>query len=149
MAPHEPLHGQPMRVYTIGYGGRLPRDFVALLQQHGIPLVVDVRLRPDRASMGAYVRAKTPDKGIQGLLAGANIAYRSIVELGNVFIDCEDWHERYRRLWDRAGDLLADRLRQIPTPFCLMCAEKRATACHRQRIADYLMENGYVIEHLE
>jgi uncharacterized protein (DUF488 family) len=139
---------QPMRVYTIGYGERLPRDFVALFQQHRIPLVVDVRLRPDRASMGAYVRAKTPDKGIQGLLAGANIAYMSIVELGNVFIDCEDWHERYGRLWDRAGDVLAERLWQIPAPFCLMCAEKRATECHRQRIADYLVEQGYVVAYM-
>jgi uncharacterized protein (DUF488 family) len=99
--------------------------------------------------MGAYVRAKTADKGIQGLLAGANIAYLSIVELGNVFIECEDWRERYQRLWERAGDVLTERLRQIPTPFCLMCAEKRATECHRQFIADYLAGRGYAVEHLE
>jgi hypothetical protein len=99
--------------------------------------------------MGTYVKAKTPDKGIQGLLAGAHIAYVSIVELGNVFIDCADWRERYGRLWEQAGDILAERLWQIPTPFCLMCAERRATECHRQRIADYLMQRGYTIEHLE
>jgi uncharacterized protein (DUF488 family) len=149
MSPHELPQWQPKRAYTVGYGGRLPRDFVTLLQQHGIPRVVDVRLRPDRASMGAYVRAKTADKGIQGLLAGASIAYVSVVELGNVFIDCEEWRDRYWRLWDRAGDVLAERLWQIQPPFCLMCAERHARQCHRQRIADYLVEHGYVVEHLE
>ena len=65
------------------------------------------------------------------------------------FVDCEDWRERYGRLWDQAGDVLAERLWRVPTPFCLMCAEKRATECHRRFIADYPVRGGYTTDHLE
>jgi hypothetical protein len=39
-----------------------------------------------------------PDKGTQGLLAGANIAYLSVVEFGTIFLECDDWRARYQRL---------------------------------------------------
>lgn len=138
-----------MQVYTIGYGGRQPQDFLDLLQHYQVERIVDVRLRPDRASMGKYAKAKRPDKGIEGLLAERDIAYVSLTELGNVFMGCEDWSERYQRLMKRAGDLLIERLLEIRAPYCLMCAERQATACHRQVIAAYLAEHGFEIEHLE
>jgi uncharacterized protein (DUF488 family) len=147
-----------MKFFTAGYGGRSPRDFVDLLTAHGIRTVVDVRLRPDRASMGSYARSKDPDKGIEKLLAERGIAYRSLVELGNVFLDYEDWPERYARLLAAAGDLLTARLDhlirepdQVPGPLCLLCAEKRAEDCHRRQIADYLVEKkGWdLVSHLQ
>ena len=138
-----------MKAFTIGYGGRSPQDFLGLLREKAILAVVDVRLRPDRSSMGTYVKAKDPDKGIARLLEDAGIQYFSFVELGNIFMDCDDWKDRYQKLLEQAGDLLIDRLRTIPGPFCLLCAEKQAARRHRLFIAAYLAKKGYEIEHIE
>lgn len=138
-----------MKIYTIGYGGRRPQEFLALLKERGIRAVVDVRLRPDRSSMGVYARAKNADKGIEALLSGAGIAYYSFIELGNIFRDLDDWQQRYQQLMNRAGDLLTRRLLEVPGPLCLLCAEKLTDQCHRKLIADYLAKTGHQIEHIE
>ena len=138
-----------MEIFTIGYGGRNPKDFVALLTQHGIRTVVDVRLRPDRASMGSYVKARDPDKGVERLLSEAGIGYTSLIELGNLFLEYEDWCERYALLMERMGGVLTERLAGLPGPLCLMCAEKLASECHRKQIADFLAAQGDVPYHIE
>lgn len=137
-----------MKIYTIGYGGRKPTEFVALLTSAGVRAVVDIRLRPDRASMGVYTCAKTADKGIQGLLAPTQIQYVPRVELGNMFLEFDDWQDRYRRLLEAAGPLLVERLASVPEPFCLMCAEKRHEDCHRLQLAEYLARRGVEVEHI-
>ena len=127
--------------FTIGYGGRAPQQFLQLLQQHNIRTLVDVRLKPDRAAMGSYVRAKKPDKGIQNLLAQGGIQYKSLVELGNRFLDWEDWRTPYQHDLYFSGPLVTKRLTAIEPPWCLMCAEKKVTDCHREYIAKYLKDS--------
>lgn len=137
--------------FTIGYGGRKPQDFVQLLTTNGVRTVVDVRLRPDRASMGSYAMARDPDKGLAGLLAKAGIGYLSLPELGNLFLEYDHWQNRYAAFLDRAGPLLFDRLtEEMPRPVCLLCAEKSVAACHRRLIAEYLIrEKCWVFTHIE
>ncbi len=137
------------QVFTIGYGGRDKPSFLALLKAHGVRTVVDIRLRPDRASMGIWVKAKTDEKGIAHWLSEAGIDYCSLVELGNVFLDFPDWQARYQQLLDAAGNLLTERLNSIPGPICLLCAEKDATQCRRQQVAEYLATHeGAIVQHL-
>jgi uncharacterized protein (DUF488 family) len=138
-----------MRLYTLGYGSRSKDECVALLRERSIRTVVDVRLRPDRASMGVWVKAGTPDKGVERWLGDAGIGYRSLVELGNLFLDFDDWRERYRRLLEGAGELLTERLRSVNGPICLLCAEKRPEECHRTLIAEFLArKDGVEVEHI-
>ena len=138
-----------MKLFTIGYGGRTPDDLIHKLTAAGVRTIADVRLRPDRASMGVYVKAKTPDKGIERLFASAGIAYRSLPELGNVFMEFEDWRKRYAALLQCAGQLLIGRLEILEPPVCLLCAERRVADCHRLQIAQLLAARGAVVEHLE
>jgi uncharacterized protein (DUF488 family) len=138
-----------MKLYTIGYGGRSPDEFLDLLKENGVGAVVDVRLRPDRSSMGAYRLARKDTEGVRRLLNDAQVQYYSFVELGNLFLDFEDWQVRYQRPMDKSGDLLAERLLALEGPFCLLCAEKSPSRCHRSIIAEYLVGKGYEVEHIE
>ncbi len=140
------------RVLTIGYGGRSPDELITLLSKNKVCEVVDVRLRPDKAFMGTYVRSKNKDEGIQGLLGASEIDYFSFIELGNLFYEVQDWRKRYEELIYKSGDNILTRLIEVisqsRTP-CLMCAEKKVTDCHRLIIANYLQTKGYFVEHIE
>ena len=136
--------------FTIGYGGRKPEEFGRLLNVHNVKTIVDVRIRPDKAAMGSYAKARDADKGIAGLLARNGIGYVSLPELGNLFLDYDDWPDRYGKFLEAAGPLLFDRLTVVPGPICLMCAEKKVSECHRRLIAAYLERtSGWRFTHLE
>lgn len=148
-----------MKCFTIGYGGREPQDFINLLKQNGINIVIDVRLKPYSAYKENYVKAKDPNKGIQALLNNYEIAYLHIKELGNRFLDNRDWAILYEKYLKESGDSLISDLIKITEPFCLLCAEKKVEEngvvnCHRKLIADYLSSRrdlglDYEFSHIE
>jgi uncharacterized protein (DUF488 family) len=139
-------------IYTLGYGGRTPAELLSLLQNHGVTCVVDVRLRPDQASMGIYKKARDPEKGICGLLSRAGIKYVHLVELGNLFIEREKWQDDYYTLISYERDLMLRRLRKVVSQTkmaCLLCAEKNPTECHRSIITRVLAEDlQFQVEHI-
>lgn len=137
-----------MKCFTIGYGGRAPQDFAALLAAHGVRTVVDVRAIPERASMGSYVKAKTRDKGIEKLLGGAGIEYVSMKALGNPFKDDVDWKRRYAELMQQEGLERVQPLFALEGPICLLCAEKHVDQCHRLFIGNLLQAKGHQVEHI-
>lgn len=129
---------QGKKIYTIGYGNRKPEAFAQLLHQNGRPLVVDVRLRPDQASLYFWRKTKSSLKGIEENLRQMGLQYVSLIELGNVFMDCDVWRISYMQMLNGAGEVITHRLSQVQAPFCLMCAELDFERCHRQILADYL-----------
>jgi uncharacterized protein (DUF488 family) len=113
-----------MKIFTIGYGGRKPDEFVTLSKKHDIKIIVDAGLMPQRAFMGVYAKSKDPHKGIQSLLEKGGIQYIWIAELGNMFKGDDGWQEKYRRYLEEKGEVICSQLYELTTPFCLMCCEK-------------------------
>jgi uncharacterized protein (DUF488 family) len=137
-------------LYTIGYGGRHPQDFVAILTQANIGLVCDVRAEPRRAYRGTYTF--NPEKGsgpLPRLLAQVGIAYEWFPELGNP--DRQDPEIRaFQQLMAREAESRLQRLRTSVQAACacLLCAEQSAQRCHRRIITAHLADYGYVVQHL-
>src|SRR5207248_851707 len=128
--------------YTIGYGGRTPSGFSGLVKKHGIRTIVDVRRRPDRASRGSFMKAKTPAKGIERLLAGVGIRYLSLPELGNPFLTEADWKDRYRLHLEQGGAALLRGLNHRAR-LCSWGSQDSAVALS-QVVSDLTHEGGHV-----
>jgi hypothetical protein len=92
----------------MGYRGRSPQDCLNALTERRVSALVDVRLHPNRAFIGFYVKGQTPEKGIERLLTSEGIKYaRNPGLFGNPFIDVADWRELSKaRRTARAGDVL-------------------------------------------
>lgn len=138
-----------MTIYTIGYGGRRRDDFLGLLVGAGVQVVADVRIEPQHASMGMFVKAKSSEKGIEKLLGSAGIAYEWLEELGNPQRK-ESGMTTFRGLMVREAESRTTRLREIAESraACMLCAEKDPGRCHRKLIGDYLEELGWRVLHL-
>lgn len=137
-------------LYTIGYGGRHPQHFVALLTQHSIELVCDVRAEPRRAYRGIYTF--NPEKGrgpLPQLLAQAGIDYRWFPALGNPDRQDPEIHA-FQRLMAQEAESRLQPLRACVEVqrACLLCAEQDAQRCHRRIITAYMTAYGYVVQHL-
>jgi uncharacterized protein (DUF488 family) len=133
-------------VYTVGHSNHTPDAFLALLRQHAIELLVDVRSSPysryvPQANREALARA----------LAAAGIGY----------------HWMGDRLGGKPGGLVADYEQLSASPAfkqgiedlvtgaathrtAIMCAEGDHRQCHRHRlIAPALLDQGVHVLHIQ
>ena len=136
-------------ICTIGYEGLKPSEFLSVLVEAGVEVVVDVRKFPHRASMGSFKKAKSSDKGIEKLLDSAGIGYVWAEELGNPDRNDPNMREFCEQVVPHFPKLVAPVLDvAIQRKICLLCAEKCPEECHRLFIADYFKNEGWSIVHL-
>jgi uncharacterized protein (DUF488 family) len=144
-------HVQPPRVLTIGHSNHAAEDFVALLRQHDITTLIDVRSEPYSRHVSHFCRAP-----LEACLASASIVYHwmgdtlggrpadpacyhdGIVRKGNVDYRALTQHPRYR-----AGvqELIA---RASTDHMAIMCSEEDPRRCHRHLLIEPSLREQHV-----
>jgi uncharacterized protein (DUF488 family) len=145
-------------IFTIGHSTRTLADFVALLCQVDVKLLVDVRSIPRSRIVPQFDEDTLPEA-----LAADGIRYRHLASLGGrrghrkgappslntqwrvaAFRNYADYAETDRF---RAG---LDALRALARGdrCAIMCAEALWWRCHRRIITDYLLAAGARVEHI-
>jgi uncharacterized protein (DUF488 family) len=145
-------------IFTIGHSMRALAEFVALLQQVDVTLLVDVRSIPRSRTMPQFNADTLPDS-----LAADGIDYRHLHALGGrrhhrkcappslnmywrvaAFRNYADYAEtgEFRAGLDALHALAED------DRCAIMCAEAVWWRCHRRIITDYLLADGTHVEHI-
>lgn len=142
-----------MTLYTIGYSGFSLPDFLALLKQRDISLVVDVRSQPHSRYYSDYDK-----QALSCTLKGEGLYYRNYDrEFGarqtdpryaspGGYLDFERFAQSPQFLegLDKLERSMAQGYR-----FALMCAEKDPVRCHRAiLVARAFFQAGYEVVHL-
>ena len=126
---------KPAKLWTIGHSNHSAEHFLALLQQHGIETVVDVRSQPYSRFSPHFRQSR-----LRELLSGIDIGY---LFLGNEL----GGRPKEPELYDDAGNVLYDRVARTERfadglhglmaaaarqQVAAMCSEEDPTRCHRR-----------------
>ena len=145
-------------IFTIGHSTRTIAEFVALLQQVKVDVLVDVRSIPRSRATPQFNRDVLPVS-----LSAEGIGYQHLGALGGrrhhpkgappstntfwrvlAFRNYADYAET-----DAFRSGFAELLELGRTHRCgIMCAEAVWWRCHRRIIADYLLAHGVPVEHI-
>jgi uncharacterized protein (DUF488 family) len=144
--------------FTIGHATRPVAEFIELLTDVEVRLVVDVRTMPRSSTNPQFDR-----EALASSLAGFDIDYRHIAALGglrrkqreilasvNAYWQNQSFHNYADYAMSREFRSALDELRQLghASRCAIMCAETLWWRCHRRVIADYLLAAGESVFHI-
>jgi uncharacterized protein (DUF488 family) len=145
-------------IFTIGHSTRTIEEFVALLRQVSVDLLIDVRSIPRSRTNPQFNADALPEA-----LLDAGILYRHLPALGGLRHRKKGATPSLNTFWRVAAfrnyaDYAAtdafrkglDELRVLARDNCcaIMCAEAVWWRCHRRIIADYLLSEGVAVSHI-
>ena len=145
-------------VFTISHSTREAAELIDLLGQAAVELLVDVRSAPRSRTNPQFNADALP-----GPLAATGIAYRHLRALGGLRGRRKDAGSSPNTLWrndafrnyadyaatDAFRTGLAELMALAHNRRCaIMCAEAVWWHCHRRIIADYLLAQGVLVQHI-
>ncbi|MGC1619417.1 MAG: DUF488 domain-containing protein [Candidatus Acidiferrum sp.] len=147
-----PPHTKSSGIFTIGHSSLDLGDFVAVLANHEIRLVCDVRSRP-----GSYRFPQFNRESLEACLAASRIQYEFLGEaLGGRPFDPRAYHsdgivnyEERRKAADFSAGM--DRVLELAraSNIVLMCAEEDPLQCHRfLMVCPALLDRGVTPVHI-
>jgi len=153
----EPRPSGAKPFFTIGHSTRPLDEFIGLLREARVELLVDVRLFPRSRTNPQYNQDTLPQA-----LAVYQIGYEHIAALGgrrgksdvvpsvNAFWQHASFHNYADYAMSEAFHAAFERLRELghARTSAMMCAEAVWWRCHRRIIADYLLASGETVLHI-
>jgi uncharacterized protein (DUF488 family) len=144
--------------FTIGHGTRTIEDFIALLKEAGVSVLVDVRTVPRSRTNPQFnadllpVSLGADQIGYEHLaaLGGLRSRQRAIAPETNAFWDNQSFHNYADyAMSETFHDALAQLRGLGKNRRCaIMCAETVWWRCHRRIIADHLIAAGEQVFHV-
>jgi uncharacterized protein (DUF488 family) len=142
-------------VFTIGHSTRTAEELLALLAEHGVEVLVDVRRYP-----GSRRHPQFSCEALDATLAGAGIEYMHEPDLGGRRAPRKDSPHTAWRVEAFRG--YADHMETEPFQAALerliglsaqrrvviLCAEAVPWRCHRRLISDALVARGLDVRHI-
>jgi uncharacterized protein (DUF488 family) len=146
----------PPQLFTIGHSTHPLDRFLALLAQHGIEVLADIRRFPGSRKFPHFnqdnLASTLPEAGIQyrwfealgGRRKKTNGSSNNLGLRNESFRNYADYMltEGFR---EGVRELLAV---AAGKPTALMCSESVFWRCHRRLVADYLLVNGIAVQHI-
>lgn len=142
-----------MRVYTIGHSTRTLDELVALLREHGIARLADIRRYPGSRRYPHFSR-----ESLAQSLPEQGIAYEHMPALGGRRRPLPNspnsgWrNEQFRGYADYMSTpefrSAIDALLASDATTAIMCAEAVPWRCHRNLVADELTRRGHEVVHI-
>jgi uncharacterized protein (DUF488 family) len=145
-------------IFTIGHSTRSLDELIALLREHAVDLLVDVRTIPRSRHNPQFNQ-----ENLEVAMPQAGIAYRAIKDLGGLRGKRKDGEPSPNPFWTHASfrnyadyaltppfrkalrDL--EKAAELHRP-AIMCAETLWWRCHRRIITDYLLADGNKVVHI-